>query len=337
MQDSAIPAKFPVIWASTPDAGTFRTVPTAPPAQLGAASLQKGFPLATITPIAAGGSWPFGQDFNGILNQITAWQQWAQAGGPMTYDSAFSSAIGGYPKGALLAASSLSSVWLSTVDNNTTDPDTGGAGWLARYWGLTNLVVFNASTTWTAPAGVYLIYLEGVWGAGGGGGGALGFHSGGSAGGGGEWRSGFFPVVPGTAYTVTIGSGGTGGSGVTPSNGGPGGTTSFASFIAAVGGSGGSAGNGVVSTTPGAGGTGGSGGQDSNPGAPGSLPTEVVSGTIQVGEGGASGFGTPANLQSNTTISSNGAPGLSPGGGGCGGALTGNGGAGAHGKIRMWF
>jgi hypothetical protein len=129
MQDSGVPAKISVVWASSPDTGTFRVVPTTPPAQNGAASLQKGFPIATITPIAAGGSWPWGQDFNGILNLVTAWLQWGQAGGPMRYDATFSTAIGGYPKGATLYAAAGGFSWVSTVDNNASDPDTGGAGW----------------------------------------------------------------------------------------------------------------------------------------------------------------------------------------------------------------
>ena len=129
MEDSGIPTKIPVVWASSPDAGTFRVVPTAPPAQNGAASLEKGFPGATIVPIAAGGSWPFAQDTNGILNLVTAWLQWDQAGGPMVYDAAFSTAIGGYPRGATLYAAAGGFSWISLVDNNTSDPDTGGANW----------------------------------------------------------------------------------------------------------------------------------------------------------------------------------------------------------------
>ncbi|MFL9904287.1 hypothetical protein PQR71_40220 [Paraburkholderia fungorum] len=83
----------------------------------------------TFIPEGSGGVPPFGQDMNGILNQISAWIQWVNAGGPVSYDATFSAAIGGYPKGAWLTSEAGGSWWVSTVDNNTTDPDAGGAGW----------------------------------------------------------------------------------------------------------------------------------------------------------------------------------------------------------------
>ncbi|TJV02483.1 MAG: hypothetical protein E5Y35_27805, partial [Mesorhizobium sp.] len=73
---------------------------------------------------------PFGQDMNGILQQITQWSQWQNAGGLVPYDPAFSAAIGGYPKSALLAGAATGVVWLSTADDNTSDPDTSGANWV---------------------------------------------------------------------------------------------------------------------------------------------------------------------------------------------------------------
>jgi hypothetical protein len=73
---------------------------------------------------------PFGQDMNGILNQISAWAQWDKAGGPVGYDATFSTAVGGYPAGAIISAAILGNFWFNTVDNNTTNPDTGGANWI---------------------------------------------------------------------------------------------------------------------------------------------------------------------------------------------------------------
>ncbi|WP_152973114.1 hypothetical protein [Pseudomonas asplenii] len=84
-----------------------------------------------MTPIVSGGIPPAGQDFNGILNAITNAIRWGNAGGQYPYDATFSSAIGGYPKGALLARSGFDGYWVSQVENNTTNPDTGGAGWAA--------------------------------------------------------------------------------------------------------------------------------------------------------------------------------------------------------------
>lgn len=131
MQASQIPTKFPIPFANGAGGAFIRPIPQASQigVQAGAASLTDGFPPVTFTPIAAGGTPPFGQDFNGLLNQITAWSQWQNAGGLVPYDAVFSAAIGGYPQGAMLAGAAPGVVWLSVVDNNVTDPDTGGAGW----------------------------------------------------------------------------------------------------------------------------------------------------------------------------------------------------------------
>jgi hypothetical protein len=81
-----------------------------------------------MTPIAAGGVPPFGQDMNGILKQITQGIQWEQAGGGYAFDAAFATSIGGYPKGAIVnSAIVLGKKWTSLVDNNTTDPDSAAA------------------------------------------------------------------------------------------------------------------------------------------------------------------------------------------------------------------
>lgn len=132
MLASSAPAKIPLPFANS---GTKNTIPT--PSQItitpGAASLTDGFPPLTRTPIAAGGVPPFGADMNGILFEISANTQWENAGGFYPYDAAFSTAIGGYPRGAVLARADLSGFWLSQVDNNATNPDTGGAGWVAAF------------------------------------------------------------------------------------------------------------------------------------------------------------------------------------------------------------
>lgn len=161
MQSSSIPAKIPVPFGAGATSGYIRTVPV--PSQIstdpGAASFTDGFPPLTFLPVSAGGIPPDGRDINGILNEITAWLQWMNAGGPVGYDSAFSAAIGGYPKGALLSAAA-GGWWVSTVENNTTDPDTGGAGWQnilfgtqPTYWCGTSTGTANAQTV-TPPAGM---------------------------------------------------------------------------------------------------------------------------------------------------------------------------------------
>lgn len=133
MQSSGIPVKFAVPFGNSAVAPNIRPIPQASQigVQNGAASLETGFPPNCFVPISAGGSWPFGQDFNGLLKQVTQWDQWQQAGGPVVYDAAFATAIGGYPAGATLYAAAGGFSWISKVDNNTANPDTtGSAAWL---------------------------------------------------------------------------------------------------------------------------------------------------------------------------------------------------------------
>jgi hypothetical protein len=131
MQASGIPPKFNIPWANNAGSGMIRPIPQASQIniQLGAASLYDGFPPATFVPVANGGSWPFGQDFNGILNQMTAWDRWFSAGGPITYDATFMTAIGGYPSHAIVRDVSGEPLWMSLADNNTTAPGFTAATW----------------------------------------------------------------------------------------------------------------------------------------------------------------------------------------------------------------
>lgn len=131
MLASDIPGnKFPIPFANGADSG-HRTVPI-PTNTTGTyrASLNLGYPPETFLSPGAGGTPPDGRDFNGILFQISAWTRWAQAGGSMLqYDAVFSAAIGGYPAGAVLMSNPRGILWLSTADNNVTNPDAAGAGW----------------------------------------------------------------------------------------------------------------------------------------------------------------------------------------------------------------
>lgn len=131
---SSIPAKFPIPFANSAGPSFIRAIPTASQIGIigGAASLTDGFPPLNFTPIASGGIPPWGSDMNGILNRITAWDQWYEAGGPILYDATFQSQIGGYPNGAIVGSLTVSgNYWMSTVDSNVTNPDAGGAGWVS--------------------------------------------------------------------------------------------------------------------------------------------------------------------------------------------------------------
>jgi hypothetical protein len=151
MQASSIPTKFPLAWGADAGVSYIRPIPVASQIGItgGAASFTDGFPPLCFAPVGSGGIPPFGQDMNGILNEISLWSQWQQAGASVPYDSAFSTAIGGYPKGAILAnASTVGSFWISTVDNNTSDPDTGGANWIGYSpIGVTRIVTASGAFT----------------------------------------------------------------------------------------------------------------------------------------------------------------------------------------------
>jgi hypothetical protein len=60
---------------------------------------------------------------------MSAVDVWMCAGGGFPYNATFSAAIGGYPQGGRVLMASGAGYWVSTVDDNVTDPDTGGAGW----------------------------------------------------------------------------------------------------------------------------------------------------------------------------------------------------------------
>jgi hypothetical protein len=140
LTQSQIPPKFGIPWGNNAAAAFIRSIPAT--SQIGiqncAASLPDGFPPLSFTPVGAGGCPPFGQDFNGILKQLSQWNQWQSAGGPVFFDAAFATTAGGYPNGARLQSSvTPGTTWFNTGDSNATNPDAptgsqvvGGSGWV---------------------------------------------------------------------------------------------------------------------------------------------------------------------------------------------------------------
>lgn len=152
MQLSNAPSKIKLPFANS---GTKNTIPVASQIGItaGAASYTDGFPPLTFTPVASGGVPPYGADFNGILNASTAIDRWFAAGAGFVYDSAFAtdSNVGGYPKGARVLRADGNGYWLNLTDNNTTDPDAGGAGWVPDYvYGIAAITMTGANVTLTA-------------------------------------------------------------------------------------------------------------------------------------------------------------------------------------------
>jgi hypothetical protein len=158
-----IPIKIPVPFGYAAGAGEITTpIPAASQIGIvnGRASLHDGFPPDTFIPISTGGVPPFGADFNGILNEITSITQWQQAGGFFPYDSTFSTAISGYPVGAIIQAANYQGFWLNTTNGNTTNPDTGGAGWTSLVFeGLQAITVTTANVTVTQLQSAYPILV----------------------------------------------------------------------------------------------------------------------------------------------------------------------------------
>ena len=147
MLSTSFPGFFQIPFANAAGAGYIRSIPQASQVGItaGAASLTDGFPpLNFVDPATAGGIPPSGADMNGILYQISANIRWQQAGNFPVYNAAFSTGIGGYPKGAVLMNITATGMWSNTVESNTSNPDAGGAGWVA---------VGASSVPWTGVTG----------------------------------------------------------------------------------------------------------------------------------------------------------------------------------------
>lgn len=249
------PAQITVPFATS---GLKNSIPSTSNNVTGNAGYDAGFPAINMTPIAAGGIPPFGQDFNGIFFELSAAVRYDQAGGLYPYSSPFSTAVGGYPKGALIAKATLDGLWLNTTVDNTTNPDTGGAGWVNPLSGRllrTSVYTFvggvqmvsvdggtftaTGASTFTSLALAVKVIAEGVGGGGGSGattatGGSQFAVTGGASGA--CYGLGVYPA-PVSAIAVAVGLAGA--AGAAPGGaGGNGGTTTLGALLSIGGGSG---------------------------------------------------------------------------------------------------
>ena len=153
MELANIPAQLVEAWAN---GDSTKTNPIPVPSQQsiipGAASWYDGFPPLCDVPLIDGGIPPSKADMNGGLYQMSAIDVWMCAGGGFPYSSAFQTAIGGYPKGARVLKASGTGYWISTTDNNVTDPDTGGAGWASDGTGA--ITALTSDVTASGPGSV---------------------------------------------------------------------------------------------------------------------------------------------------------------------------------------
>lgn len=120
-------------WASD---GLKNDIPAA--RQAGAAqesaTYSEGFPGITMTPLSLGGKPPSGKDMNGVLHDVSAATVFLNNGNRYRFDAAHCAAIGGYPKGAVLMADTLDGSYISLMDGNRDNPNSGSTKW-ARYGG----------------------------------------------------------------------------------------------------------------------------------------------------------------------------------------------------------
>src|ERR1700679_557661 len=157
MLKASIPSRFNIPFANSAGGGFIRPIPQASQIGItnGAASLTDGFPPLNSQPVASGGVPPFGEDFNGILNQISAWSQWFEAGGPINWDATFAAgASGGYPNGAIVQSNIVpGNFWMSTIDSNTNNPDAlSPTGWV-QLPGMVPIGTPMPSFSSTVPSG----------------------------------------------------------------------------------------------------------------------------------------------------------------------------------------
>lgn len=154
------PTKITVPFATS---GLKNAIPANTDNVTGKAGYDAGFGAINMTPKTAGGIPPFGQDFNGIFFDVTTAIQFLEAGGAFPYDSAFATDVGGYPLGALVSRTDGSGLWRNIVVNNTTNPETFGAGWQPEDAGSAAVTMTNTNVTLTAlQAARSIIVITGV-------------------------------------------------------------------------------------------------------------------------------------------------------------------------------
>lgn len=148
------PSKITTPWAN---AGLKNAIPAAADPVTGKAGFDLGFAAINMTAKEAGGIPPFGQDFNGILFSITEALRYMEAGGRPTFSAAMSTAIGGYPKGAIVLSNDGATQYQNQIDGNTNNPDVTSAGWLPI---ISSTYPVGAPIPWplaTPPAGFLMM------------------------------------------------------------------------------------------------------------------------------------------------------------------------------------
>ncbi|HIE6469622.1 TPA: phage tail protein [Proteus mirabilis] len=100
------------------------------------ATWDQGFGQITMLPVSAGGLPPKGQDFNGILNQISETLVHISKGGVFKFSADYATAINGYPKGAILQSEDEKKYYQSLIDNNKVNFNTASQDQIKTSWKL---------------------------------------------------------------------------------------------------------------------------------------------------------------------------------------------------------
>nr|DAU58062.1 MAG TPA: tail fiber protein [Caudoviricetes sp.] len=127
MNRSDSPAKQPVPFGHN---GQREPILATTPSGDNTASYDLGFPPITMTLKSAGGLPPKGQDMNQILYELSALSRWSSTNAINRYDATFSTSIGGYPQDALVLGDDGITVWRSSSNNNTNNPNSVTTGWV---------------------------------------------------------------------------------------------------------------------------------------------------------------------------------------------------------------
>lgn len=96
---------------------------------LGLASYSGGFGSKNMIPIENGGQPPYGQDFNGVLYDITGNIVDINQGILQYFDADYSALIGGYPINSRLMLDNNKYYVKSTISNNQNNPNSNLKGW----------------------------------------------------------------------------------------------------------------------------------------------------------------------------------------------------------------
>ncbi len=120
--------------------GTYRNVIPNTTGASQFASFNLGFPPNVMSPVPSGGEPMLGPDMNGVLYMLSTHTMYQQTGQPYRYNASVVGVIGGYAVGTLLGSIDGSTLWYNALDNNSSDPDANGVGWVAMYaYGITTL------------------------------------------------------------------------------------------------------------------------------------------------------------------------------------------------------